>query len=352
MKEILLWHAKAHPSMTEQDTIKLCYQAMFGAEHLLSDKERIHAYFEHEWDATHADAGPLWEPLSDRYGRVHLAAWKHHGLPPVWLWNMFYLTASTKGDRSQTDLAHSFQAVEELARTNQLPFTVESWITTRAAYEANGGGAIHHSDIYRTNEKPSYRVVDMKYISLLPLLQKLSKITPAPGEVSVLAIDGPAASGKTTLAATLEKIIQAAVIHMDDFFLPPALRTPQRLTEPGGNIHYERLEEQVLPHIKNNVPFDYQTFNCSKMQLDGKRTVIASPWRIMEGSYSQHPKFRSHIDFRIFCQVSPQEQLKRIRNRNGADMLNMFVDRWIPMEECYFKTYHIADQADFTFITE
>ncbi|MBS7324987.1 MAG: (d)CMP kinase, partial [Angelakisella sp.] len=40
-------------------------------------------------------------------------------------------------------------------------------------------------------------------------------------DISVIALDGRAAAGKSTLAAALAETLQAAVIHMDDFFLPP-----------------------------------------------------------------------------------------------------------------------------------
>ena len=54
----------------------------------------------------------------------------------------------------------------------------------------------------------------------------------------VVAIDGMAASGKTTAAEQLTEQLGGEVIHMDDFFLPPEMRTEERLSQPGGNVHY------------------------------------------------------------------------------------------------------------------
>ena len=59
----------------------------------------------------------------------------------------------------------------------------------------------------------------------------------------ILAIDGRAAAGKTTLANLLQEYFDGAVIHMDDFFLPLELRTKERYATPGGNVHYERFNE-------------------------------------------------------------------------------------------------------------
>ena len=53
----------------------------------------------------------------------------------------------------------------------------------------------------------------------------------------LVAIDGPCASGKTMLAATVNKRFGGNVLHMDDFFLRPEQRTPERFAQPGGNAN-------------------------------------------------------------------------------------------------------------------
>ena len=60
----------------------------------------------------------------------------------------------------------------------------------------------------------------------------------------IVAIDGACCSGKTTLAQALGQALQAPVFHMDDFYLPFALRTPQRLQMPGGHMDWERLAQE------------------------------------------------------------------------------------------------------------
>lgn len=50
----------------------------------------------------------------------------------------------------------------------------------------------------------------------------------------LIAIDGRCASGKTTLAAYLQKAFRCNVIHMDHFFLRPEQRTSERMNQLGG----------------------------------------------------------------------------------------------------------------------
>jgi uridine kinase len=179
---------------------------------------------------------------------------------------------------------------------------------------------------------------------MLDLLQCLNQI-PKDG-VKVVAVDGRAASGKTTLAELLSSVLNAETIHMDDFFLPLELRTQGRLLEAGGNIHYERFCEEVLPNIAAKEPFSYGVFDCSRMEMCGKKTVGAGKWRIVEGSYSHHPKFGDYADLRVFCSVESEEQMKRIVSRNGERMAMRFKEEWIPMEEKYFSGYSISESAD------
>ena len=62
----------------------------------------------------------------------------------------------------------------------------------------------------------------------------------AEGRCAFVAIDGPCASGKTVFAASLHERFGGNVLHMDDFFLRPEQRTPERFAEPGGNVDRER----------------------------------------------------------------------------------------------------------------
>ena len=175
------------------------------------------------------------------------------------------------------------------------------------------------------------------FIKIENLMQKKSFVS--------IAIDGGAASGKTTLAKILSEKYHAPVIHMDDFFLRPEQRTPERFAEPGGNLDRERFLREVVPYIKSNQSFSYQIFDCSKMALGDHRKIPKSPLLIIEGSYSHHPAFSDIFDLRIFLSVSEEERRKRILSRNG-ERSEMFFTRWIPLENKYFEAFSIPEKAD------
>jgi len=104
---------------------------------------------------------------------------------------------------------------------------------------------VSHSTRFRQQYHPAYRVVFLHYVNVIPALSAIDRAMKKQPRLRV-AIDGPCASGKSTLGKTLQEIYGCPLIHMDDFFLRPEQRTPERLAQPGGNVDYERFAKEVL----------------------------------------------------------------------------------------------------------
>jgi len=353
MQEYIRQQLALHPSITQRDALKMCFQAAYGAEHLLTDITKVRGYFLTEFDACTPSDELLAEFIAPEVCRVNLAAWKRLGLPWEWLFNLFVESAAVpmaspchcepqrcncEPQRCHCGLdpqSMFFKYISEwsnYADANRLGLAF--------SFDETAGQKpqpVHHSQQYRDAEKPAYRVISGVYVRLIPILVALAGM-----DGGIIAIDGRAASGKSTIAKALKAIIGAEIIHMDDFFLPPELRTPERLAEPGGNIHYERFAQEVLPFIAG--PFEYKIFDCNTMTYNGTRKVPPSKWRIVEGSYSQHPKFGNYMNLRVFSDIDPQTQMERIIARNGPQMAKMFADKWIPSEERYFEERYFEER--------
>lgn len=342
--EYLILQLKLHPSIKPQDVIKLCYQAAYGAEHLLTDVSSAKNYFYKEYEAVSESDGNLYEQISENVCRINLSVWKKDNLPASWLFNMFVASASVSNGSKELFLSY-LKIAEDVLLNAETSFVFDEWKEFLEQYKASGMKALHHSNEYRQNEHPAYRIVDSKFLSILPVLKKAAVI-PYKNSAKVISIDGPAASGKSTMAKLLKATLNAGIIHMDDFFLPLNLRDDTRFLNPGGNVHYERFIKEVLPYLSCKDSFSYTKFDCEIMDYNGKREVESSDWRIVEGSYSHHPKFLNYADLKVFLEISSNEQTRRIVIRNGEKMAKMFADRWIPLEEEYFKYYNIKEHAD------
>lgn len=162
-RRILLKHSKEHPSLQPADVIKLCYQATFGAEHLLTDKDRAKKYFFAEYDSVSAEDTPLFEEISEDYCRIYLSAVKFFGISPEAVFDTFFLTANEKSGNSDGDLWEILSEATELSEKGFLPFGNSEFEKSLSDYKAHGGGPVHHSDEYRAAEHPAYRVVAKKY---------------------------------------------------------------------------------------------------------------------------------------------------------------------------------------------
>ena len=54
-----------------------------------------------------------------------------------------------------------------------------------------------------------------------------------------------------------------------------------------------------------------------------------------------HPFFGKYYDMGVFVTVDSVIQRNRILLRNGEQMLKMFKEKWIPMEEKYISHYKV-----------
>ncbi len=163
----------------------------------------------------------------------------------------------------------------------------------------------------------------------------------------IIGIDGRCGSGKTTFAKKLSESFDLNLFKMDDFFLPKQKKTLERLSEIGGNCDFERFKKEVLENLKAQKSFEYFPYDCKSDSL--KKGVLVTPKRIniVEGSYSLHPQNIDFFDIKVLLKISKDEQKRRILNREGENA-DMFFNKWVPLEESYFK--HIEAFYNFDFI--
>lgn len=161
-------------------------------------------------------------------------------------------------------------------------------------------------------------------------------------EVLLVVIDGKCGSGKTTLGYYMQKVYDCNLFHMDDFFLQNDQRTPERLSEVGGNVDYERFNGEVLIPIIKGLDVEYRPFNCQKRVIQEESIIKHKRLNIIEGSYSMHPYFGDVYDVGIFMDIDDQQQINNIRKRNGEEKLMQFKKEWIPKENAYFEKFDIS----------
>ena len=170
-------------------------------------------------------------------------------------------------------------------------------------------------------------------------------------EIIVIAIDGMTGSGKTTLAEELSQVYSALIFHADDYFLPPELRTEERLNEPGGNIHYEKMKKEIIDILvegKINSTIKYKPFICKNQSYGEEKSFKLSKINIVEGSYCLNPYFGKYYDISVFLKINEKSQIERLTKR-CPQMINNFINKWIPLEKKYHDAFKLYDNCDIKF---
>ena len=149
---------KNHPSMQFQDAVKLCYQAAFGAEHLLSDGERARKYLYAELESVGDTDEPLFERISNDCCRINLGAWKREGKSPELLFEMFKSSAKIMHNGAE-EFEENLSTAHLILKEKMPAFDEKAWQDFLSEYRKMGCPPIHHSDDYRARENPHYRIV-------------------------------------------------------------------------------------------------------------------------------------------------------------------------------------------------
>ena len=309
---------------------------------MIGDPSRAIDMIRHEHSVS-KDCTDMTVSLDGDFSRVDLSL-LDSGLKAETLGKLFYLSSKCESV-GLTKLLQMLEVTDELIREGKLPFSQHEFTTAKNEWAAQGYPAVRHSDVFRETYKPAYRVISNRYLPYLPLLSKLDVMLEK-GSVR-LAIEGGSAVGKTTLSRALEEIYDCTVFHMDDFFLRPEQRTPERFAEPGGNVDRERfLEEVLLPLSDGKDVITYRPFDCSVFDLGESVTVRTERLCVIEGAYSMHPDFERFYDISVFIDLPLEERRKRILKRN-PDMADRFFNEWMPMEDKYFSEMNVKDRCMF-----
>lgn len=337
----ILTYCQAHPALQLQDLFKFLHQSAFGCEHMVTSAEAVTDYIREEYKSASADGQVCVEELDGDYSRVGLS-YLDRGLSAETLGKLFFLSAKKESD-GENALQKKLDAARELINEKMLPFSREDFEREVALWKNGGYSAVHHSEVYRKNYSPSYRVIAKRYVPFLPLFAGIDKLL-AEGSARI-AVEGGSASGKTTLSEMLKEIYGCTVFHMDDFFLRPEQRIPERYAEIGGNIDRERFLDEVLVPLERGEAVNYRRFDCSQMKLQPPMEVFPEKLTVIEGAYSMHPEFAEHYDLSVFLDVSSELQKERILKRNSPQTAKRFFEEWIPLENRYFSSMSIKERC-------
>jgi uridine kinase len=135
-----------------------------------------------------------------------------------------------------------------------------------------------------------------------------------------VAIDGPDAAGKSTLAAELAAVLAGAiVVSIDGFHRPSGVRRRRGSLSAEGYYEdaydYDAVVESVLAPLGPGGSRRYRTavFDLRTDAAVDRPELLAADGAVLlfEGVFLLRRRLRDHWDLSVFVDVSPDEALRR-----------------------------------------
>jgi len=156
---------QAYPKSRLLDIYKSCFQDYMGAEHLVSDRQRVKAYLDEELNTTSLDDLMPWyyEPcgIDSSYYRVSIRAIKESLVSEDLLLNAFIRSANTEKRPSVESWSKRWHKI--IGTIDQMKLDLPNYQEDKQFIDSVlsvGKYAISHSPNYREAYHPHYRIVE------------------------------------------------------------------------------------------------------------------------------------------------------------------------------------------------
>lgn len=179
------------------------------------------------------------------------------------------------------------------------------------------------------------RLAVVAVIALDTLAARIREAAPAAGATTVVALDGPAGSGKTTLAARLAARLDAPVVHMDDLY-------------PGWDglaVGARHVAEEVLVPLSRRRPARYRRWDWYRDDYDGWVDVPPVPVLLIEGCGSGSTPGAAHLSMLLWVEAPHDVRRRRGIDRDGEGFRPHW-ERWARQEDALFAAERTRERAD------
>ena len=170
------------------------------------------------------------------------------------------------------------------------------------------------------------------------LARLVADAAPRCGSTRLVCIDGPAGSGKTTLAESLAEVLGGApVVHMDDLYEGWGQALDDRLAA--------RVEAWLLIGWEAGLPGMHPRFDWALGRYAEWVTVPAGPVAVLEGCGSGSARIRERASLVVWVEAPAELRLQRGVERDGAALAPQWRE-WQAHEQAHFTADGTRAAAD------
>lgn len=134
----------------------------------------------------------------------------------------------------------------------------------------------------------------------------------------LIAVDGPAGSGKTTFAKALAgHLPKSQVVHMDDIYNG----WEDALTD---SLAFN-LKRWIVDPFKNETQIKYPVFNWRNYSYQEEKTIASQTSVILEGVGAGNDRVFRDLDFLIWVEADLSIGLERVKKRDGEAVAQQLI---------------------------
>ena len=179
-------------------------------------------------------------------------------------------------------------------------------------------------------------------IELAELTARIAELPPLAGQTRVIAVDGPAGSGKTTLAAQLgERLDDSLVLNTDQLY-------------PGWDgleDGAQRLVDDVLLPLSAGLAAAVRPWDWSSGSEGEPRELPACATLIVDGAGCGSRAGAPFLSMIIWLDAEPEVRQRRALDRDG-EMFAPHWESWAEQERALFEREQTRQRADLIILTD
>ncbi len=143
------------------------------------------------------------------------------------------------------------------------------------------------------------------------VLERLRLAEPRCGSIRVVCVDGPAGSGKTTLADLVAAGTGAGIVRLDDLY--------EGWEQPLGKLA-ARIEAWLLVPWRDDLPGLHPVYDWASARFSGWRRVDPRPVMVLDGCGSASAGMRPWAALTVWVEAGPDVRLARGIARDGGHL--------------------------------